>query len=236
MTKINVRKIVATPSQKLSAQHLSALYFASQGFKVVPIWPGSKKPMTVNGNKGGTTDFNRINKRWNKCPKANVAICTDGLLVLDVDVKGGVNGYDALGQLEALHGKLPATRTQETPSGGQHLIFKTQADIPSSRNCPATGIDVRARDGYILVDGSVVDGKSYKMDGAEIAEAPQWLVNLVLNPNSADNGYYDLYSQQSESETFINLDNLNDVITINGMGHSLKVKYDAETSQIVIVQ
>lgn len=224
---------VMTDSKTLSFQHVSAQLHALKGFSVIPIWPNSKKPMTVNGHKAATTDISKINSRWGKCPKANVAIRTDGLLVLDIDVKGGANGYQALKELEDKFGKLPVTRTQKTPSGGKHLIFKTQADIPSCRNCPAPGIDIRSRDGYILVDGSIIDGKFYDMDKASIADAPLWLEMLVQATCSSDNGYYE---QQSVNETCINLDNFNEVITINGMGHSLKVKYDSTTNKLVIEQ
>lgn len=224
-------------SHALSPQHLSALYYATLGFKVLPIWPNSKKPMTVNGHKAGTTDYNYINRRWGICPKANIAICTDGLLVLDIDVKGGIDGYSALKTLEEIYGKLPVTRTQMTPSGGQHLIYKTEADIPSSRNCPVPGIDVRARNGYILVDDSKIDGVGYKMDQSKIVDAPQWLVDLVLGKSySAENGQPDLYLLQSDFESCITLNNFSDVITINGMGQSIKVQYEAKSNKFVIVQ
>lgn len=220
-----------------STPFMTALYYAGLGFNVVPIWPNTKRPMTVNGHKGGTTNLNIIRKRWDNCPKANAAICTDGLLVIDIDVKGEKNGYKAFQELEAKYGKLPVTRTQRTPSGGQHLIFRTQADIPSSIDCPAQGIDIRSRGGYILVEGSVIDGKYYDCNRGAIADAPKWLEDLVIEKTNllADNTY-DLYPMQSINDACISLYNASDVITINGMGHSLKVKYDTETNNLVIVQ
>ena len=68
----------------------AALYYASLGYKVFPCKPGGKKPITKHGCKDATNDPDEIEKLWKYSPSANVAISTDGLLVVDVDGHGFV--------------------------------------------------------------------------------------------------------------------------------------------------
>lgn len=48
----------------------------------------------------------------------------DGHLVLDIDTKKGKQGEVHLTELERVHGPLPTTMTQPTPSGGRHLVYR----------------------------------------------------------------------------------------------------------------
>ncbi len=165
--------------------HLYARSYAKEGFMVLPCWPDSKKPLTPNGFSDATKDLKIIDYWWARCPQANVAIQTRDLLVLDVDCKNGIDGFKTIKALEKRFGKLPETKTQSTPSGGRHYIYKTRNIIvPSSINCPGDGLDIRAYSGYILAEPSTIDGKLYVMDKTEISEAPIWLVNLIYK-NSA---------------------------------------------------
>jgi hypothetical protein len=224
--------------ESMSPSHLAALLYANRGLKVLPIWPNSKKPMTATGHKAATSDNRIINTWWEKCPNANVAICTNGLLVLDIDIKGDADGYEALRDFELKCGKLPVTLNQETPSGGKHLIFRSSMFVPSLINSPRKGIDVRANDGYILAEGSTIDGKGYKMDTTPIAEAPKWLMETIVNKAGKHSSFDNIcdYPEHSNSlNTFITLGNSNEIVTINAMGKSLKVKYDPKTNSLVTV-
>jgi len=170
---------------EIANNHQCARNYAKEGFWVLPCWPDSKKPLTPNGFSDATKDLNLIDYWWERCPQANVAIQTRDLLVLDVDCKNGVDGLKTINSLEKTFGKLPETKTQNTPSGGLHYIYKTRNIIvPSMINCPGEGLDIRAYSGYILAEPSTIDGKSYVMDATEISEAPIWLVNLIY-ANSA---------------------------------------------------
>lgn len=168
-------------NKPVSIKHQAAIDYARSGFNVMPCRPNMKKPLTAQCHNDATTDLTRINY-WFECvPKANVAIRTSNLLVLDVDVKNGVDGYKALRRLERKYEKLPTTRTQSTPSGGKHYIYKVNGlMVPSVVNIPRKGLDVRGHDGYIVAAPSKIDGKPYVMDSHEIAEAPVWLVNLIF--------------------------------------------------------
>ena len=69
----------------------AALQYAELGYAVLPCRPGDKPPLTSNGLKAATTDPDQIERWWSKWPDANVAIRTDGLLVIDVDTPDGTS-------------------------------------------------------------------------------------------------------------------------------------------------
>lgn len=222
--------VVATKSK----QHAAALKYASEGFRVLPTWPNAKNPLTTNGFKDATTDIQQINQWWAKCPKANVAIYTQDLLVLDLDVKSGINGIAAINELEAEYGDLPKTRTQLTPSGGMHLIFRTHGvTVPSVTNSPKPGIDVRANAGYILAAPSVIFGVEYSMDDTEIADAPDWLVEHLLNLAAGQGDGYREDAYRSEkggsARICVNLKHAGESVRISSLGHEMTVRLDPQT-------
>lgn len=223
------------PSTRFSRQHITALYYASMGFQVLPIWPNSKKPLTPNGHADATTDPTQITRWWKQKPNANVAIVTNDMLVVDVDVKNGKDGRKVMKAIEGKYGPLPKTLMQITPSGGMHFIYRTNGVIvPSLIDCPAPGVDIRAHNGYILVAPSSIDGKPYVMNMFEIADAPSWLINLVMEFVSDDKmGYHSGYHDTKESTTSLKLKSEGEIVCITGMGQTLKVKYDPVANKLV---
>lgn len=147
------------------------------GFQLLPVRANSKVASVEGWNVPG--------KRFGLKPHGNAGIFTgthrDGgaLLVLDVDIKSDCDGEASLRALEDAHGTLPLTREHATPSGGRHIIFRVPEAVPSSAGKLGCGLDVRSADGYIVAPSSIFDGKPYTVAcGGEIAEAPQWLVEL----------------------------------------------------------
>lgn len=241
-TQIGIIKMKKTTTKAhklrhLSPQHLRALLYASKGFPVIPTWPNSKKPLTANGHNDATTDPDQITQWWTRTPNANVAIVTNDLLAIDVDVKNGKDGQKVIMDLQAKYGLLPKTCMQVTPSGGMHYIYRTNGVIvPSLIDCPAPGVDIRAHNGYVLVAPSVVDGKQYFMNHQEIADAPEWLINLVMEfvtYNRLDYHSAPEYHDPSAAVTNLRLKNADEVICITGMGQTLKVKYDPVAMKLV---
>lgn len=97
-----------------------------------------------------------------------------GHWVLDIDTKGDKKGASSLQEMETEHGPLPPTFTVRTHSGGKHLWFYGSA--PTTKNHLGLDIDTRGVGGYVLIEGSVIDGKAYTVEtDAEAAEAPAWL-------------------------------------------------------------
>jgi hypothetical protein len=155
-------------------KHRAALHFGSK----VPVFPcgTDKRPYTQNGFKAATTDRARITAWWNRFPNANPAMRTgeqSGYWVLDVD------NLAPLEELERLYGKLPATRVVRTPSGGLHVYFRHVEGITNSPGALPDGIHVRGEGGYVLLPGSVTEGTYEIIESHPVADAPEWLVELV---------------------------------------------------------
>lgn len=112
------------------------------------------------------SDDPEVHKMWANLYRdkmTNWAVPTgkvNGILVLDVDIKG--NGYETLKKFET-----PRTLTQRTPSGGMHLIFKYPTDGRRYGNKVKflPGLDTRGDGGYIIWYGA---------DETPIAEPPTW--------------------------------------------------------------
>ena len=169
----------------LSPLGLAALAYALKDppVPVFPCEPGGKRPLgrfAPNGFKDATTDPDVIRRIWTEAPDANIAIPT-GLpttfIALDVDIKleKNIRGDIALEGLEAVHGKLPVTRMQFTPSGGQHFLFAYTPGIGNSAGTLGEGLDTRGEGGYIVVAPSVLPNGAYTVNDAELAPMPEWL-------------------------------------------------------------
>jgi putative DNA primase/helicase len=130
-----------------------ALELAREGFFVLPLVPGDKKPLTEHGYQDATTDELTVRRWWKRWPDANIGIALGekyGLLVMDQD---GPSGRDELARLEREYGSIP--ETLEATSGRQHrrhLYFRYPTDgTKISRRVKVNGAALD-----ILVDGYVV--------------------------------------------------------------------------------
>ncbi|WP_051264167.1 bifunctional DNA primase/polymerase [Rhizobium leucaenae] len=156
----------------------------------------AKTPLVSNGFKGATKHVRNVNILWDRNPTAMVGAPTGeqmGAWVLDVDVHKGedgniINGYETIAALEAKYEPLPHTATAKTAGGGEHRYFKY---IPGVRNRGKLGfgLDIRGSGGYVIMPGSITaEGNEYvwvDYDGEGIppvADAPDWLLELVLPP------------------------------------------------------
>jgi Bifunctional DNA primase/polymerase, N-terminal len=139
-----------------------ALAYAVRGWPVFPCRPGRKEPDTPHGFKDATIDPEIITAWWTTLPARNVAIATGapGPDVLDVDVRPGGSGYQALSRLRRAGLLDPPVAAVATPSGGLHLYYLGTSQ-PSGR-LPAQHLDFKATGGYILAPPSAVGGKPYR--------------------------------------------------------------------------
>lgn len=183
-----------------------AKHYVAQGLPVFPcrshaeehvdqatgeiITLGEKTPLTPNGFKAATRFPRIIERWWSDWPDAAVGLPTGektGFFALDIDNKpGGANGFDWLAEMEAEHGPLPDTARVTSPNGGLHIYFKYVVGT-RNRGALGAGVDIRSEGGYVLAAGSTMaNGRSYKWetDTREIADAPAWLLDLLL-PKSA---------------------------------------------------
>lgn len=117
----------------------------------------------------------------------NLAVSTDGLIVLDIDTRRG--GEAGLQLLEMAQEELPRTYTVKTPGGGLHLYFKASKPLANSHDKVAPGIDVKAHRGYVVAAGAKrADGEYVTVIDTQIAEAPEWLEALCDAPRDPTEG------------------------------------------------
>lgn len=188
------------PAPQRSADEVRAyaLRYAALGWPVLPLRPNDKQPATEHGVKDATTDPERIAAMFSR-DGLNLGIATTAVWALDIDV--GKGGPESLAALEAAHGALPDTLEARTRNGGRHLVFRH----PEGRRigcrtnvCP--GVDIRGDGGYIAAEPSAVppdpgiagaggyawlDWDVLSGEPPEIAEAPEWLVDLVAGKPTA---------------------------------------------------
>lgn len=157
----------------------AALRYADLGISILPIRPGSKVPYTEHGVHDATTNSLQIECWWQQWPRADIALACGavaGFDVLDVDRQhGGIGRLDALVKV---HGPVPATARQRTPSGGFHLLFAHrpglknrsggQGDAPLGLDCRTTGGMIKAAPttGYRWIE---------RPDHTDLPPWPDWL-------------------------------------------------------------
>jgi Bifunctional DNA primase/polymerase, N-terminal/Primase C terminal 2 (PriCT-2) len=177
----------------------AALAYATFGWFVFPAHSsGAKKSHKAaefsNGRAwGATTNAVQIQRDFARWPNANIGIVTgpmSSIFVVEADTPEGhdVDGIASLKQLEAEHGALPETLMAISPSGSPHRFFNYPpgVTIKSSTSRIGTGIDVLGDGGMVVAPPSIRPGKGvYRwLNAAPIADAPQWLIELVTAGDS----------------------------------------------------
>lgn len=164
----------------------AALRYAANGWRVVPVLPGQKRPALSRWTDAATVEEKKVRAWWeDEHPGAGVGIVTgpgSGLWVLDVD------DHDSLHDLEQRHEKLPPTLTSITGSGGLHLFFRWPVGAEVRNDAGrrlGPGLDVRGEGGFVVAAPTVhPNGSEYAWDLGEPevpVDAPQWLVDLVTH-------------------------------------------------------
>lgn len=140
----------------------AACELASWGWKVHPLKPRSKQPLTKNGLLDATDDLATVLGWWQRWPTANIGVnCREsGLLVLDVDPRNG--GDETFIDLEFELGALTPSLSAKTGGGGMHYFFRhPEADVVGKLG---EGVDIKSR-GYILAAPSIhPSGGRYEWD------------------------------------------------------------------------
>ena len=179
------------PGQSLQ---VAALNYAKAGLPVFLCKP-DKTPKGGHGCKDATCDCGIVKRWWDRWPDALIGLRTgtaSGVFVLDIDVKNGGEGFASLEALEEQYGPLPATLTVKTPSGGEHRYFmmpQTDPPLGLSTGKLGSGLDTRGENGHVVVPPSKgVNGKYYQFvnPGIELAELPQWVIELLRKPKKKD--------------------------------------------------
>lgn len=176
----------------------AALWYADHGLAVLPLWPKAKNPLgkpefAPHGVYSATLDKDVISEWWKKEPNANIGIAagslSGGLVVIDIDKHGEVDGYDTLLEFQREYGELPDTANTITGSGGYHFFFRSSEEIktPSGAKSPVgvlPGIDIRGEGSFVVAPPSIhPNGSPYVWEQTisefGIAEADRAVSKLV---------------------------------------------------------
>lgn len=167
----------------------AALFFAERGVRVFPLLPNDKRPSREQSSwqEIASTNDNLI-LNWFAISKAgsNLAVVCDDLFVVDVDTlehgKGDKDGPRTLAALTRTFGELPDTLEVQTASGGRHIYFSKPEGYTTTKRADkfGPGLDLQTGNAYLVGPHSVINGREYRITNfAEIAPAPQWLLDLA---------------------------------------------------------
>lgn len=170
-----------------------AIQYVNSGYKVLPCCPNGKRPdgdLVPHSFYDASDDEEIVIEWWTQKPNANLALSTEGLIVVDVDMinrsEGIENPWPPHVSKELMQGAVA-----KSPSGGTHYFFKKPAglEIGISAGKVAKGVDIRTDGGIILVEPSTVKDKPYKwfqgfeLEG-DLPEPPDWLIDELKKRSS----------------------------------------------------
>jgi putative DNA primase/helicase len=167
--------------------HPNMMESALQLAEHVPIFPCTKEktPRTPHGYKDATTETKGIKRWWQKHMFAMIGMPTgtaSGIDVLDLDVKNGKNGFNAVPNWQDLSPIIV-----RTPSGGAHLWFKSDGTVRCSTSAIAPGVDTRGEGGYVILPPSFnIEGKYLFEKGGigELGSLPPWPEEFAIAKRS----------------------------------------------------
>lgn len=180
---------------ELSELGKAAVAYAEAGIAIIPLKPRGKEPYIKGGSTKATANVEQVRKHWLGHPDDNIAIVcggvSDGLIAIDVDCHGEVDGWDTLAEFEADR-PLPAAPTSITGSGGGHMLYRSAEAVRNGVGSD-TGIDVRGEGGYIVAPPSIhPNGTAYRWETSpldmDIPEADANVLALVesIRPVGSD--------------------------------------------------
>lgn len=177
--------------------------YIDKGIKIFPVVPNGKTPLIEKWQEDCSCDYFQVLYWYNNCPDCNWGLpCTpNNLFVLDLDrhdvEKDGVDNFNKiLNNIYDYNAEVDLydfySVKQETPSGGIHIIYKSDDDLKNVSNGSNVfkdypGIDIRT-DGYIVVEPSIINDKPYKfIDEKGIVCMDETLKKFILENVSLKN-------------------------------------------------
>jgi hypothetical protein len=138
----------------------AARAFAAAGVPVFPCAPLGKRPLIRDGQgfRDATTNHTQIEAWWLQSPEANIGIPTgadSGVVVVDVDVHGPVNGYAQFARADRA-GLVDGWEVLvRSPSGGMHAYYPAAPGVEQRPwQAGKAAVDFRGDGGYIIAPPS----------------------------------------------------------------------------------
>lgn len=134
---------------------------AATGVPVFPCAPDGKAPaLRGHGFLEATTDLRQVDAWWRARPRANIGMPTgwpSGVVVVDVDVHGPVNGYTGMRRARDAGLVDGWMLLIGTPSGGAHAYYPAVPGLKQpSWQAAKAGIDFRGDGGYVILPPSTI--------------------------------------------------------------------------------
>jgi len=161
----------------------AALWYADQmGWRVLPIVPDTKRPLTDHGVHEASSDPRVIRSWWDRWPEAGVGIACgadSGLWVLDIEPGDGYESILLL--LGRLEGDLDPQHVVRTAKGGAHYYFSWPEGGVRGSIKILPGIDVISEGRYVVAPPTQISDGQYTWDrfDGELEQAPEDLVTHV---------------------------------------------------------
>lgn len=168
----------------------AALGYAELGIAVLPMRTGGKTPLTRHGSRDASQDPGQISRWWRRWPKADLALAcgmNSGFDAFDVDRQHG--GIEVLAELIDVHGALPETSRQLTPSGGFHLLFQHRPELKNrsgGQGSAPLGLDCRTSGAMIKAAPATGYRWTRFLDPASLPPWPDWLAAFYLDDEGRD--------------------------------------------------
>jgi len=138
-----------------------AMAYAEAGLAVLPLVPGTKRPITKRGLLDATVDHDLIRCWWSRTPEANIGLATGFHVdVADFDVRvreGGVVEYTSAPALEALNDRAAlagCVGVSRTRHGGLQFLFPARDQ--RIRHADKLHLDLLGTGAYIVAPPSRV--------------------------------------------------------------------------------
>ena len=163
-------RVDRTPNLAAAARSLAAA-----GVPVFPCEPDGKRPLTRRGFLDATSNPRQVAAWWSRTPDANIGLPTgapSGVVVVDIDVHGSVDGRAAWRRASAEGLVDGASLLVRTPTGGAHAYFPAAFGTEQrSWQAAGAGVDFRGDGGYIIAPPSrrTIDGTLRRYEIADIA-------------------------------------------------------------------
>lgn len=135
----------------------AALWYADQGFYLIPLKPRGKSPVTPNGYKNASKDPEQIKEWWRKYTNANIGLLTgkiNDFIVFDID-----------GEYPEEFPKIPVTPTVKTYRGVHYYLeYPKGISIPNKIKFKGKDVDIKSDGGYIVAPPSIhPEGSEYEI-------------------------------------------------------------------------
>jgi hypothetical protein len=172
----------------------SALAYAALGLRTFPVT--ARKIPLIKWRDGATTDPATIEGLWRKWPHAEPGWALPaGVVVVDVDIKNGKNGYSDFARLEGCDPRTVGAPMATTPSGGLQVFYAaTKPYVNRAPIAPGLGIDTRTEGGLVVLPSAGNGRQWLKSLDTPMPPAPAWLdcvvkkEPLILAPKGALKG------------------------------------------------